>query len=438
MSAPLALDIGQGRLRQVLEAARTATGMTRGDLTVLAAQNDPYRVDTAAGHRDGRWLGEAVIRLVGERRIHLRGLHYVLVSSPLLKKPNGQPYQNTDADWLWVSGVAAKAARWLGYVPFEQIVDHRAGEPIIHRKPKVEPIPHLTVGLDVWIPDASEIHPTVSVTGFEGRQVYALAIFAEKSSVEELLAPIASNYEADLYLGAGEASDSWIYRIARDAVADGRELVVFTITDCDPSGWQMPVSIARKLQALRDLQFPDLEFRLIPVGLTPPQVVQLKLPSTPLKETERRATRWLERHGVEQTEIDALAALQPRLFERIVQDAISPYYDNTLAARVRAAKLDWLDAANLQLEQQVDTDLLENIRAAAEEKLTDLKDQIDGINESLQIATEGRVKVLHHVVPDAAVDEELHGLPLISSAWAWANQTKALIARKAYEDGGAA
>ena len=45
-----------------------------------------------------------------------------------------------------------------------------------------------------------------------------------------------------------------------------------TICDCDPSGRQMPVSIGRKLQALRDLEFPDLDFEVIPVALTVDQV----------------------------------------------------------------------------------------------------------------------------------------------------------------------
>jgi hypothetical protein len=39
--------------------------------------------------------------------------------------------------------------------------------------------------------------------------------------------------------------------MARDAVADGRKLVVFTFSDFDPSGMQMPVSIAVKLMRNR-------------------------------------------------------------------------------------------------------------------------------------------------------------------------------------------
>ncbi len=32
------------------------TGRSLKDVTVLSVQNDPFRVDTPAGHRDGSWL----------------------------------------------------------------------------------------------------------------------------------------------------------------------------------------------------------------------------------------------------------------------------------------------------------------------------------------------------------------------------------------------
>jgi hypothetical protein len=52
------------------------------------------------------------------------------------------------------------------------------------------------------------------------------------------------------------------------------------LTDCDPAGYQMAASIGRKLQALRDLRFV-----VLPVALTVEQVLELRLPSTLLKET---------------------------------------------------------------------------------------------------------------------------------------------------------
>ena len=70
------------------------------------------------------------------------------------------------------------------------------------------------------------------------------------------------------------------------------------------------------------------------MALTVEQVRDLDLPSTPLKETEKRADRWREAFGVEQTEIDALATLRPDALREIVDRAFDPYFDRTLKARV--------------------------------------------------------------------------------------------------------
>src|SRR4029077_17252798 len=104
----------------------------------------------------------------------------------------------------------------------------------------------------------------------------------------DILMPLAAQYDVDLYLPTGEITDTLLYQMARDGAEDGRPMRIFTLADCDPAGHQMPVSIGRKLQALRDLEFPELDFEVIPVALTVDQVRAMHLPSTPLKETEKR------------------------------------------------------------------------------------------------------------------------------------------------------
>ena len=331
---------GHGALRSILENACNENGgiYNRSDLTVLSAQVDPYRLDTPSGHRDGKWAAQLLNRAFGRtRRTHWRGLHYAIVSLKNVRKPNGEVYRNTDDDWKWLIDVAGKAARWLGYISFERITDNRNAEPIICRKARVVPNAWIYVGLNIDIPDAEDIEPSPGASGFLPRQAFQFAIFGEKGSLQEVVEPKAREYEADLYLPSGEISDSLLYRMAKDAVEDGRPLIVFTISDCDPAGHQMPVSIGRKLQALRDLLFEDLRFEVVPIALTVDQVRELDLPSTPLKETEKRADKWREAFGVEQTEIDALATLRPDALGEIIDRAFDPYFDRTLEERVADA-----------------------------------------------------------------------------------------------------
>jgi hypothetical protein len=267
---------GVGPLRAALDAVIAEQGCSLKDLTVLAPQNDPFRVDTPARHRDGEWLAITARDLgLGDRRIHLRGLHYMVIGR---SKPDGTPYRNTDADWLWLQGDAAKAARFLGYIPFDQIVDQRNAEPEVREFSQPEPWAYLTVGIDVELPDADDIMPGLSVEDFRGVQPYRVVMIGEKSSLADVLGPAARAHDADLYLPTGEMSDTLVYRIARTAAGDGRPLVVLYFADCDPAGWQMPVSVGRKLQAFREL-LGGFEFELHRVALTPDQVREYGLPS---------------------------------------------------------------------------------------------------------------------------------------------------------------
>jgi hypothetical protein len=321
-----------------------------------------------------------------KRKIHWRGLHYALVSTSNLVKPNDEPYRNDDDNWTWLVNVAGKAARWLGYIPFERITDNRNAPPIIHRKARVSPEAFVSIGLDVTIPDADDLKPQPSATGFEPRQAFHFVIFGEKASLEEVVLPIARAKQADLYLPTGEISDTLLYQIAKDADNDGRPLVLFTLADCDPAGRQMPVSIGRKLQALRDLLFPDLQFEVVPVALTVEQVRELGLPSTPLKETEKRADRWRQAFGVEQTEIDALATLRPDILREIIERAFDPYFDRTLEARVIEAEEEWDQQAQEALAEQIDPAHLEALRVEASGRLAELESAIADINERLRLA----------------------------------------------------
>lgn len=201
---------GFGVLRSVLEGAREKAGCGLGDLTVLSAQVDPYRLDTPAGHRDGEWVAGQLKRVLkrSAARIHWRGLHYAIVVRGNVRKPDGEIYRNTNEDWEWLSTVAGKAARWLGYIPFERISDNRNAEPVIHHKARVTPKALVTVGVDVAIPDAEDLEPSPIAEGFVARQAFHFVFFGEKASLEDAVLPIARAKEADLYLPTGEISDS--------------------------------------------------------------------------------------------------------------------------------------------------------------------------------------------------------------------------------------
>lgn len=239
------MSVAARGLRDAIEAACEETGATLTALTVLAAQNDPYRVDTPSGHRDGEWLAvTAESAGLGVRVIHLRGLHYLLVSAEVTK-PNG-------------------------------------------------------------------------------------------------------------------------------------------------------------------------------------------LPSTPLKDTERRADKWRTATGVAQTEIDALASLRPELLDRIVRDTLNEFYDHTLERRVRQARTEWTTEAQARVDASLDPGEVQRIRSDAALKLAQLEREIEALNEAL------RIDVSDIALPEISIPipeiEETEVSPLVDSSWTWTAQTASLKASKDYQD----
>ena len=248
-----------------------------------------------------------------------------------------------------------------------------------------------------------------------------------------MLEPIADQYDTDLYLPTGEISDTQIWMMARDGAQDGRPMVVLYFADCDPSGWQMAISVSRKLQAFKDLEFGDLELKVYRVALVPDQVREYGLPSTPLKESEKRAGAWFEATGTEQTEIDALAALRPDLLTQLARDAIAPFYDSTLERRAQQLRGEWRAAA----QQAIDTqggEQLEQLRVDAAARLDEMRDRIGEILDEVDIDVD---QFDLPEIPELP-EPELTGAapePLLDSRWDFAEQCRRLIESKAYTNG---
>jgi hypothetical protein len=312
-----------GRLHKILEDATCFELCNADELTVLSKDKDPYRLDTASGHRLGRWCAQMIEQfLAADAKIHLRGLHYLLASPGDLTRPDGKRYINTDEMWRWLTETAIKAARWLGYVPFERIVDERNAPPELYLSSYCKIEPERGRGQRIITPDPEEAVPRFASPSWPIIQPYRIILIGEKTSLRPVLLPIAQEVTGELLLPTGEPSDTMIHDLASRCALDPRPSVVLYFSDFDPSGRQMTVSVSRKLQGLHDLLYPNLNIRLHQVALTREQVRELDLPSTPLKATEQRASRWREVMGHEQTEIDALAALRPEALTAIARDAV--------------------------------------------------------------------------------------------------------------------
>lgn len=311
------------------------------DLIALAAQNDPFYVGTDTDCKNGQWFADLWGRFGYTDNIHLRRVHYQIVSqkAPVLM-PNGDPYENTLRCWNFLEQ-ASKAARYLELIDPKAFTDRR------------NPDPHLFAE---WLPTAPAIevynpndlysfefpefphYPRYEVSGYDAVQRYHLEIWCEKSTMNDVLMPLCQRYGVNLVTGVGEQSITSTIQLVQRAIDSGKPVRVFYVSDFDPAGRSMPVAVARKTEYYIEKYDPDIDFRLFPVILTEHQCQMYALPRTPIKTSEKRKGAFEDQFGTGATELDALEALHPGALVRILQEYILTYYDTDLWSRVRATR----------------------------------------------------------------------------------------------------
>ena len=232
--------------------------------------------------------------------------------------------------------------------------------------------------------------PTVGVANFGARQPYHLVIYSEKTSLADVLTPLCDRYDADLYLPSGEISDTLLYQMAKVGADDRRPMALLVLADFDPSGNQMAVSIGRKLQAFRDLHFPDLEFELHGSradrgpGARVRSAVRLRsrrpsagpMAGAPLTVAWSRPRSTRSPH-CKPARADRDRARRDRAVLRLDAWPAGPGRRRTIGN----------SAAQEALDQLIDTDLLSQLRDQAVDKLAGIQAEIDSINETLRAET---------------------------------------------------
>lgn len=413
-------------LRNIIDLNSKEYGLPLKDLTVLSSGRDPYRLDTPANHKLGEWLKAACCEVNPENKTtHLRGLHYMLVGR--VDKPNGEQYTNTDENWEWFSSKVAKAARWLGYVEWDLIRDARNAPPQIFT-PEYEPPEWIIRFADIELDIPEDLKPRLAIYGDMYRQPYRQVVIAEKQGVQDVLLGVCEKHEASLVLPAGEISDSLVYGILKAANDDGRPLVIHQLGDFDPAGNQMAVSTARTVQGLKDSLFPDLTVIVNAIGLTLEQCQQWELPATPLKETEKRAEKWINLMGREQTELDAAVALVPDKFAQMVADALGQYFDKELFVNSYLEK-ERIEAEVNETISGFDNQQLDDLREQARAQLNDMQQQVKSINDALRVDKGDMIPPYELKIIYSEVAPTLS--PLLDTRDDWVKSTKRMINRKA-------
>lgn len=329
---------------EIKEEARSR-GCSVNDLIALAAGNDPFYIGRPSDVILAEWFSNLWHTFGYGTGVHIRRVHYQIISQdPPVKLPNGEPYENTEKCWDILSQ-AAKCARYLEMVDPAAFDDRRNPEAIVNA-PMNEQSPMIYIDDRSYsspsLPDFPNL-PDYWVSGYDARQRYMLEIWAEKSTMNDVLRPLCEAYGANLQTGLGELSITATLNAVNRVIRAGRPTRIFYVSDFDPAGQSMPVAVARKIEYFVRSSPDDLDIRLYPVVLTADQVQMYDLPRTPIKESEKRATRFEDRFGTGAVELDALEALHPGTLADILRGHLDEFFDHELDDRVAEARANLAD-----------------------------------------------------------------------------------------------
>jgi hypothetical protein len=358
-----------------IKALAKQLGCETKNLIALSTDNDPFYVGTPKQIAMAEWFSEVWQErgFVGRGGVHLRRAHYQLLGTA---KHNGQLYDNNRNDWNYLIN-ASRYARILGLVDPEDIIDRRNPEPHIYLSPPafwesvgcdVGDIPHLSLPsinadfarmLDYYY--LPEPKPQLEITGYDYHdfyQPYHVEVWAEKSTMNDVLEPVCRRMAANLVTGLGYMTITSVVALLRRIEDTEKPARILYVSDFDRAGQNMPNQVGTQVAFWMKEYLPDADIRLEPIVLREEQIEKYDLDAMAIEDEET---------GEEKVELDALEALHPGELGTIVSERIARFKDRALEREYARTRQEARLAAEEALEEALTEHLqsLEEIREEA-------------------------------------------------------------------------
>jgi hypothetical protein len=408
-----------------LKELAQGAGVNIPDLLALARSNDPFFCGSPAQLDKAQWFADLWQRFGYSTGVHLRRVHYRLVSQYAPTMHDGTPYENTERCWGYLCD-AGKYARYLGLVPVEAFEDHRNPEPQIMAWPRYgEPEPGWQIEDPAWyLPEIDAdlgaglafALPQPDVSGYDyaaADQPYHVELWIEKSTMNDVLRPVCSNLGVNLVTSLGFQSITSVVSLLKRIAEGDKPARIFYISDFDPAGDGMPTAVARQVEYWLADFAPDIDIKLTPLALTRDQVLAYRLPRIPIKESDKRRGGFEERHGEGAVELDALEALYPGVLARIVREALAPYRDQELVFRLarrerearRSVLQEWADETGAESSELAELEaealaIVDQYRARLAALAAELASDLAPVRERLDVVQQAIQDKIGDFEPD--------------------------------------
>lgn len=193
---------------------------------------------------------------------------------------------------------------------------------------------------------------------WEGQE-FAPEVWVEKDALVGVIEPACNRFRVPYYACRGYSSQSEQWRAGQryqKALNQGRIPIIFHLGDHDPSGIDMTRDNETRLSMFAR---EDIEVRRL--ALNWEQIERYNPPPNPAKETDSRASGYIERFGKSSWELDAL---DPRVIDRLISSAIESVLDR--------------DAFNARLEDEREHRVALDRAAARWAEVEDFLEQDEG------------------------------------------------------------
>lgn len=322
----------------------------------MGCSNDPFYIGSAAHYVAAEWARRLYMLLPAGQKVHIRRLHYFALTQPQHTKPSGQVYRNTGADWKFLCD-ACKFARYLEILPYDVFIDRRRAAAV--------PLYGEPAGFDCpqqWTRTLTE--RIEALCRMQMKLMLArlmpvhIEVWVEKSSAADLIESVGHRYSVNIMTTAGELSLTAVWDFIK-RIKDARKPVrIFYISDFDPAGENMPISVSRKIEFLlrRYRLSKKVDLKLRPLLLTRLQCRRFNLPGVPLPEGSRWNSQFARYNGRVATELHALEVARPGHIRQMVQEELGKYLNLVRLSRAcrlaEAALQEVLEVVRVLLAEQ--------------------------------------------------------------------------------------
>ena len=381
------------------------------DLIVLSPQNDPFYAGSETQAAMAEWFAGIFGQSTGA---HLRRIHYRLVARGNVVRADGVLYENNENSWSYLNN-ASRFARYLGLTDPEDLVDRRNPAPHIYMSPSLGLGPEWSYEVDTNPLDRISTHlgnnhlPPVEVNtevfGYayeEALQPYHVEVWAEKTTMNDILVPLCSSLGANYVSGAGYQSITAMVSLLRGRVARlEKPTRVLYVSDYDKAGRNMPKQMARQMEFWIERYASEYDIRVEPIVMTQEQAEDYP----PAPDTGA-------------VELDAMEELSPGTLAQIVRENTAQFRDFDLARKVHASARVAQEAVTEAVHDAIADELVEveELKGEAEEIYERYRARLEVLAAELDAELEPldeRLETVQHAVTEklAVLEPDLPALP---------------------------